>query len=219
MPKRKKIAWSEEEDCNCIKAVKDFLKSTNEYKLFQDTNKLPVGFPWKKVSKTVPTRDGKQCRERWNNQLAPGIIKSPWTKEEDKLLKSLHKEHSSKWKFISESIPGRPENQCKMRWKALFTMMVQGLDTLEVSSTLKDKELKRRNSFPGQIKSKRTKIKKFRTSSFDEDFEDLCELESFLSLEEQFESLSDFDSLLIDEVTHQTVKSNSIFDNESEKHK
>jgi len=38
----------------------------------------------------IPGRKGKQCRDRWSQQLRPGIKKGAWTPEEEELLKDLH---------------------------------------------------------------------------------------------------------------------------------
>lgn len=203
MPKRKKQAWSEEEDMICTQAVKDYLKRTKEYYVFKETNKFPVGFPWKKVSKNVPKRNGKQCRERWKNQIAPGIKKSPWTGEEDNMLKQLFTEHSSKWKLISGSLPGRPENQCKMRWKAL---LIQGLESFKCLPTAKKKRIHK-----CQSNVKIYEAKQYRTNKVDDHFESYSELDSFLNFyDDHFENLNDFDNLFEDEVTTQKLCSNSL---------
>lgn len=35
-------------------------------------------------------RKGKQCRERWYNQLDPSINREPWTEEEERTLHAAH---------------------------------------------------------------------------------------------------------------------------------
>jgi len=35
-------------------------------------------------------RNSKQCRDRWNNHLRPGIRKGKWTNDEERLLRQLH---------------------------------------------------------------------------------------------------------------------------------
>jgi hypothetical protein len=43
---------------------------------------------WGLIGGHLNGRTGKQCRERWHNQLDPAIRKDPWTRsEEDTLLK------------------------------------------------------------------------------------------------------------------------------------
>ena len=41
---------------------------------------------WCEIAEQIPGRLGKQCRERWFNQLDPSIKKGGWTKEEDRIL-------------------------------------------------------------------------------------------------------------------------------------
>jgi hypothetical protein len=49
--------------------------------------------------------------------LQPGLIKGPWTIEEDmKLLDWVKKEGPCKWTFCSDFIHGRSGKQCRERW-------------------------------------------------------------------------------------------------------
>ena len=41
---------------------------------------------WSLIAASLPGRTGKQCRERWHNQLDPAIRKDAWTAEEDATL-------------------------------------------------------------------------------------------------------------------------------------
>ena len=44
---------------------------------------------WSLVASNLKGRTGKQCRERWTNQLNPLINKRPWSTEEDE-VRALH---------------------------------------------------------------------------------------------------------------------------------
>ena len=51
---------------------------------------------WSLIASNLPGRTGKQCRERWHNQLDPNIKKEGWTDEEDRVLLMAHTEVKSK---------------------------------------------------------------------------------------------------------------------------
>ena len=48
------------------------------------------------------TGTGKQCRERWHNQLDPNIKKEVWSEEEDRILLQAHTELGNHWVEISK---------------------------------------------------------------------------------------------------------------------
>ena len=58
-------------------------------------------------------RSGKQCRERWLNHVQTGVVRKPWTAEEEMLLIEGHKKFGNKWAAIARSIPGKTENMVK----------------------------------------------------------------------------------------------------------
>lgn len=56
---------------------------------------------WSDISKHVPGRVGKQCRERWHNHLDPSLKKTPWDEEEDAILIHAQK----KWGESPQKLP------------------------------------------------------------------------------------------------------------------
>ena len=92
--------WSEEEDELLRQAVKDF-----------------YGRNWKKIACRLEGRTDVQCLHRWQKVLRPGLVKGPWTAEEDSIVTELVKEHGTKkWSQISQKLNGRLGKQCRERW-------------------------------------------------------------------------------------------------------
>lgn len=100
-PSLHKGAWSPEEDERLVEAV----------------GVLGEGH-WSKIAARVGTRNGKQCRERWRNQLNPRVDKRPWSPEEDAVVVGMVREMGQRWSEIARRLPGRSENAVKNRWNA-----------------------------------------------------------------------------------------------------
>lgn len=71
---------------------------------------------WAQAANYIKGRSGKQCRERWFNNLNPGVKKGNWAKEEDELIFELYQKYGSSWSKIAKFIPGRTENAIKNRF-------------------------------------------------------------------------------------------------------
>ncbi|RLN96767.1 hypothetical protein BBJ28_00024061 [Nothophytophthora sp. Chile5] len=55
----------------------------------------------------VPGRDNAQCLQRWNKVLKPGLVKGPWSVEEDAMLMEMMLKGYDNWRLVSNNIPGR----------------------------------------------------------------------------------------------------------------
>ena len=71
---------------------------------------------WNKISQFMPSRNAKQCRDRYCNYLQEVTKDEPWTKEEDEVILNLLSIFGLKWVEISHYIPGRSGINVKNRW-------------------------------------------------------------------------------------------------------
>lgn len=71
---------------------------------------------WSSCSELIPGRSGKQCRERWYNNLDPKVVKGNWTANEEYKIFKLFESEGSQWSKIASYFRGRTENSIKNRF-------------------------------------------------------------------------------------------------------
>lgn len=74
---------------------------------------------WKAISKMMPGRNARQCKDRWEKFLSPELIVAPFTLEEDIQILKLYNEIGSKWVQISKLMKGRSDTSIKSRFQLL----------------------------------------------------------------------------------------------------
>lgn len=72
------------------------------------------------IAKELPGRSVRQCRERWKHYLSPSVRNTPWTEEEDNLLRAKYCELGPKWVEISAFFHNRTDVNIKNRWIVLM---------------------------------------------------------------------------------------------------
>lgn len=78
---------------------------------------------WEQVAERMGNRTVRQCRDRWNNYLIPGLTKAKWTPQEDKLLIQKFAEFGTSWKKFEPYFPGRTNYCIRNHWKTVCRMM------------------------------------------------------------------------------------------------
>ena len=95
----RKVKWTPEEDRILTESIEQHGTSN-----------------WSLIANALPGRSGKQCRERWTNQLDPQLNRENWTPQEDALLLLNQQRFGNAWSKIMHFLPRRSCNSVKNRW-------------------------------------------------------------------------------------------------------
>ncbi|EAY08198.1 Myb-like DNA-binding domain containing protein [Trichomonas vaginalis G3] len=80
---------------------------------------MKYGQNWKQISSEMANRSVRQCRERYQNYLAPGVLNGPWTPQEDQILYEKYQIFGRKWTIIAKFFKNRSGANIKNRWSHL----------------------------------------------------------------------------------------------------
>jgi Myb-like DNA-binding protein FlbD len=99
----KKGSWTEEEDQLLVELIQKE----------QEEDKPPN---WTILAKKHGTRNAKQCRERFHQNLKPNLRHGPITPEEAKHIEDAFSRMGSRWADIARELQGRSDNAVKNWW-------------------------------------------------------------------------------------------------------
>ena len=121
--KKARHKFSKEEDSKLLKLVEEFGEHC-----------------WTYVAKYMDGLTPRQCRERYQDYLSPGIKNQPWTVEEDNLLKQKYSEFGPKWTTIAKFFDARTDVNVKNRWTILNQRMLKSQKLEKEKEKAKEKE-------------------------------------------------------------------------------
>jgi len=116
--KQSRRVWRQGEDSKLCASVK-------RHEKFASDNMLKKS--WQMIAREVPSRNAKQCRDRWTS-MSSGLTKEPWAKEEDLRLERLQSSLGNSWVEISKSFPSRSDNSLKARFRLLQKREAQDME-------------------------------------------------------------------------------------------
>jgi hypothetical protein len=120
--------WKRQEDALLLRAVAQSL--------------IPV--KWNYISRGVPNRTGKQCRERYLNHLSPNVKVENWSPVEDATLCRMYNSLGPKWSEICRKLPGRSDNSCKNRHHYYYNQLEKHVASLakDVLNSLQQSQMR-----------------------------------------------------------------------------
>ncbi|RYP77912.1 hypothetical protein DL770_006991 [Monosporascus sp. CRB-9-2] len=87
---------------------------------------------WVKISEQMGSRSAKQCRERYHQNLKPGLRRDPISAEEGRIIEQLVKQMGRRWADIARKLHNRSDNHVKNWWNG-SSMQKKGLKARKAS--------------------------------------------------------------------------------------
>ena len=145
---------------------------------------------WRIISSCMPSRNVRQCRERWLKYSSPNVCTSKWTQEEDYLLIQKRQELGPKWKDIAAFFHGRTDINIKSRFNVLKrrAIRIHAIVNIMQNSfeTRPKKYRKKKNIAPVQpiiddnVNELQTNATQFPIDDFDFPFDDYDQFDVFI---------------------------------------
>lgn len=128
---RRPTSWTPEEDARLAELVEAESRAPPS---------MAASKTWSIIASKLTSRTGKQCRERWLNQLKPGIKREPWTPEEERILYEAHAQLGNKWVAIAECLPGRTDNCIKNHYNSMLRKQQRRMQAAAAAEAAESKE-------------------------------------------------------------------------------
>lgn len=91
---------------------------------------------WEELSKRIPGRTAKQCRERWQFRLHPDVSKAPFQPWEDEFIIFERQNKGNHWTEIASKLPGRTSCAVKNRWYTVLRNRKGGVGIRKTKNTV-----------------------------------------------------------------------------------
>ncbi|CAR26721.1 hypothetical protein ZYGR_0H05440 [Zygosaccharomyces rouxii] len=132
--KNRRNSWSREEDDKLKQLISaalielGYARGVADIKTIQESERICKNISWEHIANLFndPARKPKDLRKRWTSSLDPNLKKGKWTPEEDAQLLKAYETHGAHWQSVSESIPGRTEDQCAKRYIEVLGPSTEG---------------------------------------------------------------------------------------------
>lgn len=92
---------------------------------------------WTAIAVRVPARTPIQCLHRWTKTLRPGLVKGPWSRQEDEQVQGwVQLNGPNDWAGCAASVIGRSAKQCRERWTNTLDPNIKKGDWTELEDNI-----------------------------------------------------------------------------------